>query len=330
MANTKDSQIRQRVIDRCLRSEKPYRLVEIMDECNEELQKRGEQTVEAENTIRADIKNLEEIYGAEIITRKEGRFNYWSYADKNFSIFNNPLKDDEIAKLKETIQMISRFSGRPDCHWIDDIATRLNSFADYEPDQRKIVGYDDNPDYGGQKWFNPIFNAISSKHTLRIEYKDFNDNAIKVVVYPYYLKQYNKRWFLFCTGEGHTNLSNYPLDRIKSIEVTNIRYLDTDLDFDEYFYDVIGPTIPKHSEIQTVKLWVSKRLLSYIKTKPLHGSQKINEETAEGAIVKIKVHVNEELKQLIMSYSDRVKVLEPNDLQEEIIARLQSALENNQ
>lgn len=74
MANTKDSQIRQSVIDRCLRSERPYRLVEIMDECNEELQKRGEQIIEAENTIRTDIKNIEDIYGAEIVYERDGRF----------------------------------------------------------------------------------------------------------------------------------------------------------------------------------------------------------------------------------------------------------------
>ncbi len=330
MANTKDSQIRQRVIDRCLRSDRPYRLVEIMDECNEELQRRGEQPVEAENTIRADIKNIEEIYGAEIVTKKEGRYNYWSYADKNFSIFQNPLKEDEIAKLKETIELISKFSGRINFEWIDDMAVRLNSIIDYTPDNRKIIGFDDNPDYEGLKWIKPIFEAISNKHTITITYQEFNQPSKTVTVSPYYLKQYNKRWFLFCKDPEWDSLSIYALDRILSVSVAPQKYEDCDIDFDDYFYDMVGVTKPKKSEIQIIKLVVKSKALNYIETKPLHPTQTVKSRTDDGAIIVIKAFVNTELEQLILSYSDSIKVLEPLDFQERIKTKLQSALDNYQ
>lgn len=330
MANTKDSQIRQSVIDRCLRSERPYRLVEIMDECNEELQKRGEQIVEAENTIRTDIKNIEDIYGAEIVYERDGRFIYWSYADKNFSIFNNPLKADEIAKLKETIELISKFSGRINFEWIDDMAVRLNSIIDYTPDNRKIIGFDDNPDYEGLKWIRPIFEAISNKHTISIVYQEFSQQAKTVIVSPYYLKQYNKRWFLFCKDPEWESLSIYALDRIKSISVSPKKYEDTEFDFDDYFFDIVGVTKPKNSEIQKIRLFVKSKTLNYIETKPIHPTQIVQEKNDEGAIIEIKAYINTELEQLILSYSDSIKVLEPLDFQERIKSKLQSAIENYQ
>lgn len=330
MANTKNSQIRQKVIDRCLKSDKPHSLQDIMDECNEEFWSRGLDEVTSPNTIRADIRNIEEIYGAEIIQTKEGRFNYWSYADKNFSIFNNPLKDDEIVKLKETIELISKFSGRINFELIDDMAVRLNSIIDYTPDNRKIIGFDDNPDYEGFKWIDPIFEAISNKYAISIVYQEFSQEAKTVIVSPYFLKQYNKRWFLFCKDPKWESLSIYALDRIKKVSVSSQKYEDTDFDFDDYFYDIVGVTKPKKSEIQKIRLFVKSKTLNYIETKPIHPTQTIKEKTEEGAIVEIKSYVNTELEQLILSYSDSIKVLEPLDFQERIKSKLQSALENYQ
>ena len=88
-----------------------------------------------------------------------------------------------------------------------------------------------------------LFNAIRKKTTVELRYQSFRmADPQTLIVHPYYLKQYNNRWFLFCCNGAHTNLSNYPLDRILSVKLAHVPYRETDIDFDEYFADVIGVT----------------------------------------------------------------------------------------
>jgi hypothetical protein len=47
------------------------------------------------------------------------------------------------------------------------------------------------------------------------------------------------------------------LDRIKTIEEAKAQYVETDVDWEDYFYDLIGVTKKVDDEVQTVKLWFS-------------------------------------------------------------------------
>lgn len=108
-------------------------------------------------------------------------------------------------------------------------------------------------------------------------------------VHPYYLKQYNNRWFLFgITEQDKNNLINLPLDRIGSIEVVDIPYIpNTKFNFEEYFEDVVGVSVPREGEPEKVVLKFDKRQYPYIITKPLHPSQAILDD--ENCIVQLTV-----------------------------------------
>lgn len=63
----------------------------------------------------------------------------------------------------------------------------------------------------------------------------------------------------------------------------------------------------------------------YVLSKPLHGSQKVILNNESELIVSIEVIPNYELETLILSYGDRVKVLEPEGFQKVITGRLERA-----
>ena len=67
-------------------------------------------------------------------------------------------------------------------------------------------------------------------------------------------------------------------------------------------------------------LKLSKELAPYVLTKPLHGSQKVKEKTAEGAVITIEVIPNYELITQILSMGAGVEVLEPETFREQIKA----------
>ena len=134
------------------------------------------------------------------------------------------------------------------------------------------------------------------------------------------------RWFLFGKSFGYVTISNLALDRMEYIMESNQEYIETDIDFNEYFEDIIGVTIQNENVLDIV-LKVDKTLIPYITTKPLHGSQKIYDED-DNFEVHLKLIPNYELETLILSFGEKVQVLEPVILAEKVKERI-NKMKNN-
>ena len=303
----------------------------IFDACNEELERRDFKAITAMNSVRDDIEQIQRIYpGADVESYREGRNIYYRYVDPEFSIFKTPMKADEIIQLTQTLWLLRRFKGLPQFNWVDEIADRLGASLKLEEATDEIVGFDENLDLEGMDNFTPLFNAIVDKQPLKLSYQSFKqDNEETIIVHPYYLKQYNQRWFLIAWNDKLNFMANYAFDRIKGIEIANVPYKPTDVNFFDYFEDMIGVSKDTRTEPQAVKLWVSAAQWPYIKTKPLHGAtQRLVSFDEKGAVVTIEVYLNYELEQQILSFGEKVKVLEPVELKERIKERLTEATNN--
>ena len=331
MPKTKNALIRQRVIDRCLGSSRNYSTKDLMDACNKELLSYGEHPVTSMNTIRDDINQICSNYpDAKIVERRDGRNRYYSYEDKNYSIFKIPFKDEEVTQLTQTLMILSRFEGMPQFEWVDDFIHRFKSSLKLTFSDEPIVGFDENIDLKGREYFAPLFSAISNKQVLSIGYKNFKRNEVEqMVVHPYYLKQYNNRWFLLGLTEPKHRLSILALDRIESTETSHQEYISNkDIDFQEYFDDMVGVSRPFGKELQKVVFRVANDLVPYIRTKPLHGTQRELSSDENGVTMLINVYVNFELEQLILSHGEKIEVFEPIELREQIKRRINNCTKN--
>ena len=332
MPKTKSAELRIKVIDACLSDRKrQYSTAKIFERCNEELLKRDFVPITAMNSIRDDMDQIQRIYpGADIESYREGRNIYYRYADPDFSIFKTPMKPDEIIQLTQTLRLLRRFKGMPQFDWVDEIAERLGASLKLDESTDEIVGFDENLDLEGLDNFTPLFNAIVDKQPLKLTYQSFRMDCEETsIVHPYYLKQYNKRWFLIAWNDEYNFMANYAFDRIKGISDANVAYKPTDVDFFDYFDEMIGVSKDTRTEPQIVKLWVSPAQWPYIKTKPLHGAtQHLVSQDEQGAVITIEVYLNYELEQLLLSFGEKVKVLEPMELKERIKQRLAEAAKN--
>ena len=331
MPRTKNALVRQRVIDRCLGSPKNYSIKGLMEACNRELESIGENTVTAMNTIRDDIEQIMTNYpDANVIAQRVGRNIYYSYEDKSYSIFNIPFNDDEVAQLTQTLSILARFEGMPQFEWMDDFVNRFKSSLKLTTSNEPIVGFDENIDLKGRNFFATLFSAISNKQVLEISYKNFKHGIEqKYIVHPYYLKQFNGRWFLLGLSDNIGKLSVFAFDRIVSTKSNNRDYIpNTTYNFNEYFDDMIGVTKPNEASLEVVKLWVSAQRWPYIETKPLHGSQRVVSKDEYGVTIQIEVYLNRELEQLVLSFGKDIKVLSPRILQEKIHSNIMENLSN--
>uniref|UniRef100_UPI00402A224B helix-turn-helix transcriptional regulator n=1 Tax=Prevotella sp. TaxID=59823 RepID=UPI00402A224B len=328
MPNTKNYSTRLRVLDQCLRSGHAYSGKELTDFINRELELRGEPVITSRTTLMDDLLNIENEYHTNIIRKKHGRQTTYQYEDPNFSVFSTELSEDDILHLSQAMNILQRFDGMPEADWISELSARLNLCMNNRREVRSAVGFESSLYNKGMEHFTPLFDAIRKKTTVGLRYQSFKMvEPQTLIVHPYYLKQYNNRWFLFCCNGDYTNLSNYPLDRILSVKLAHVPFRDTDIAFDEYFADMIGVSRRNGQEPEEVVLRFPKDQYKYVATKPWHGSQKVIEETGDYVLVQLKVIHNYELEQKILSFGDYVEVIAPQTLRDKIKERLQKGLE---
>lgn len=322
MATNKHAIIRYQALDKCFSNwHKRYDIEALVAACNDAIyQFTGIEEGVKKRQVYDDINFMESPQGWNIPLEKykDGRRTFYRYSEKGYSINNQPLTDAEINQLKEATFMLSRFKGMPSFEWIDEIISRLEDKFHLVGNADSVIGFEQNQYLKGLEYLSDIFNSIINKQCLRIVYRNFKGDENCWDIHPYYLKQYNTRWFLFGMNDEYKNITNVPLDRIVSIEQTAFVYIGTDIDFEEYFDDIIGVTFPKDKELVSVRLKICESRFPYVTSKPIHWSQKVVD--AERNIIEIDVIPNKELTALLLSYGSDVEVLSPKCVRNEIKA----------
>ena len=323
MATNKNASFRYRVLDKCFQNRNGYALSDLIEKVSTDLsQEFGIAKGISKRTIQDDINLMRSPpprgFDAPIICQDGVYF----YEDSKFSIHKTILSDSEAKQLKSALQVLSKFKGIPQFDFINEIIPAIESKLGLVPLEKEVISFENNLDYEGSRFITPLFNSIVNKTALKIEYQDFKSISPYIInFHPYYLKQFNNRWFVFGYNEFTTNsFWNMALDRIKAIQETKTKYIESDTDWEEYFYDFIGVT-KKEENIIEIKLLFSPDQAPYILTKPIHPTQK-SKNTKEGLEISIKVIPNYELEKLILSFGETVKVISPKSFQKTIFERI--------
>lgn len=332
MATNKNAQLRYLVLDRCFRDKRnKYGVMDLLEACNQALYEHyGRSVTIARRQVYKDIDFMESEAGWAIPLEKTkvGRNVYYRYAEQDFSINRCELKDSELQALKETTMMLGRLKGLPQYEWMEGVIANLEDKLNFKGSGKSAIGYEANNYYSGNKYIGVLFEAILNKQVLRVSYGTFGDEGYVWSIHPYYIMQYNNRWFLLGGNNEHLEqIVTIPLDRINEIEPIDVNYVDTEIDFDDYFDDVIGVTVPKGKVAERVRLRLSPKDYCYIVTKPPHGSMRVNDKEF---IITLEVIPNYELEALILSYGEGVEVLEPLWLRERMRERVEKLLKHYQ
>ena len=323
--------IRYWAYDRCLQNRGiKYSWADLQKAANQDLEDVGYQPI-GKTQFYEDVKALKgPPYNAPIETYKIAGQSYYRYTDPDFSLRKQDLTEGEAEQVRSALMVLSRFKGMPQFEWVQELIPKIEQTFKLGQTNLEVVCFEQNVDLRGIGYFGQLFNAIVFKKVLKINYKSFSQNEIiEQFIHPYYLKQYNSRWFLFAKNPNYEGITNLALDRIEDEihEVSQTYIENTEYNFDEYFEDIIGVTKPTGKAVEMVKLWFSPSTAPYIHTKPLHGTQKEKLDDT-GLTVTIEVIPNVELEQLILRYGENCKVLEPMGLKERIQARLESSIKN--
>lgn len=324
MSINKNAYLRYHVLDDCFKNRyKRYFIQDLLFEVNTRMEEyNGLDSSIQKRQLYDDIKFMESDAGfsAPIEKYKEGRKVYYTYKDKHFSIKNQKITDDEINIINDAMIVFQRFSGLPQFEWINELATKLKNTFDTKTNET-VISFDHNEYLTGLNFLPQLYQSIIQNIALEVQYQSFKNPEPKTyTISPYYLKQYNKRWFLFGIEHGDSYLYNLPLDRIKSIKDIDVNYIpNNSTDFNEYFEDIIGVSRNKDDMPIKIRIRFTLDIAPYIITKPLHGSQKKIESNDKGVVFEYDLIPNIEFKRGILSFGKDCEIISPLDLRQDFI-----------
>ena len=335
MATNKHAIIRYQTLDKCFRNPgRKYFIEDLINACNDALFQLSDSTEGIKRRqLFEDIRFMESEQGWNVpLDRiKEGKRVYYRYEDLNYSINSQPLNETEENQLKEALFTLSRFKGMPQFEWVEEITTRLDSGLGLSHVPKQIIEFEQNKYLKGLEFISTLYNAIVYQKAIQLSYKSFkSEDAVVYTFHPYYLKQYNNRWFVFGYSSEIDKISNFALDRVIQIDDSNhtLYIPNTSTDFETYFEDVVGVTVSEESIIEKIILEVENSLYPYIQSKPIHDSQKVIERSENWTKIQLELQINYELITMLFSFGSRLKVIQPNILKDEIMERAKSLLNN--
>jgi predicted DNA-binding transcriptional regulator YafY len=329
MPENKNAYTRYLILDECLRNQyAKFTLASLLEKLNEKLAEKDIKSI-GRTQFHKDLNYLEYDLEAPIIRVQDGQSKRIIYEDTSFSIRNQTLSKSEIKTIRDSLATLLQFKGLSQLEELEEILPRLDKEFGLSPDTEKVISFEENPFLKGLEHLNPLIEYIKQKSQLCIKYRSFKSSeSIEFDLSPYFLKRYNQRWFLFGQDSRFKTITNLALDRIEEIQHSKSAYTaNTEYDWDEYFDDMIGVSRPIDGALTKVILKFSPDQAPYIKTKPLHGSQKEIHEDETGYTVSIEVIPNYELESLILSYGNRSEVIEPKALRETIQKRQTFAID---
>ena len=317
MPVSKNALIRYKTIDRCLQNHyRRWTLEDLIEACSDALYElEGRDEGVSRRTVQLDIQNLRKLYEAPI---KVVDHKYYIYEDPDFSITESPLSEEDVKQMSEAVKVLRELSGFREFSGMEAVMGRLEDVVHIAKDKsRPVVFFEKNDLLKGLEFIRPLHQAILDRHPVRMTYQSFRAPAPKTFVFhPYALKEFNNRWFIFGRRRGK-DIENLALDRIVNlVEDTDTPYVeDPAFDPETWFSDIVGVTKFRSDKPERVVFWADPNDAPYIRTKPIHSSQRILELREDGSIIfELHIIINRELVRLLFGYAEGVRVISPRKL----------------
>lgn len=235
---------------------------------------------------------IEEIFDINIECKKKGGYLYY-------------IENEEILKTNSLK------------YWMIDSLSVSNMLMESSALKDRIL-LENIP--SGREFLQLIINAMKQGRKLMMEYRRFGKEEVRsVVIEPYAVKVFKQRWYLLANEDKWEMPAVYALDRISSLkELSETFVYSKEFDAEAFFKDCYGVVCGTNHKTQRIVLRAYSPYVNYLRTLPLHASQKELKSTTEYADFEYYLRPTFDFRQELLSQGDEVEVLEPKEFREEI------------
>ena len=253
----------------------------------------------SKRTIQRDLKEIRNLFGIDI---------YYSKSQKGYYIENSEAENLNFQRMMEAF----------------DVFQSLNIAQDVKP-----YMFAENRTPQGTEHLHGLLYAIKNRKVIEFSYHKFWDKtASQRTVEPYAIKEAKNRWYVIAKDIQDGHVKTFGLDRLKDLDIKTQKFpahhYDVEASF-KYLFGILGDDdLEPQNIILSFKAFAGK----YIKTLPLHWSQKILTDNTKELKISLKLKPTYDFLMELLSHGDTLKVIEPISLAQEIKTLHKKAYEN--
>ncbi|HLO90367.1 MAG TPA: WYL domain-containing protein [Lentimicrobium sp.] len=243
----------------------------------------------SKRTFQRDLNDIREVYKIDIRFDKSQKQYYIDFDEQ-------PEINERILEAFDTFNALN-------------MSDRLSNDIHFE--KRKPQG--------AEHLFG-ILHAIRNRVKLRFNYySNWDDESTVRLIEPLALKEFRYRWYILGEDSKDGKIKTFGLDRITELEISKQKFeFPADFNVNEYFKNCFGIISPNAPSPSIIRLEFKPVQGKFIKSLPLHESQRIIADTADGLVIELTLYLTYDLLMEILSYGGNVKVLEPEEFKKQV------------
>lgn len=274
---------------------------ELISYLNLQMELRGYEVGLSIRTLQRDIKDIAEMFDVEIRNYR----GYGYYVDER--------SEETDIRYQELLMNF-------------DLLTSMNqssqSVGFILPEHHRPKGSDSIP---------ILISAIKEQRFVEFDYilVRKGNKLISKSVKPHFLKESLGLWYLLALDE-HDTLKAYGIDRMQNINVADKTFKrDETINPDELFKHSYGIWDDPSMPVEEIELSYSPLDGKFIKTTPLHSSQKILIDNDIEFRISLRLRITNDFVMALLSRSASITVIKPPSLRTRIREIYKEAIERN-
>lgn len=238
-------------------------------------------------TFQRHCRELETMFGINIVCNRHNGYRY--FIEENGDLYGGGIRS-----------------------WVLDSFTISNMISESRSLSGRIL-FERIP--AGHRFLPVIISSMHKSSRLHIVYNDFRKGRSEAKIEPYCLKVFKQRWYVVARNAGISQIRIYSLDRIESADNTDETFVfPEDFDGETYFIDSYGIERNTAKPPEHIVLRAYGDKAAYIRTLPLHTSQKEIATTAGFSDFELYIRPTFDFRQELLSHGGDVEVLSPQSL----------------
>ena len=177
----------------------------------------------------------------------------------------------------------------------------------------------------------PVIQAIRRRQVVSFDYTYFREDerVRRKTVRPYFLKESQGRWYLLGMDEDN-KLKCFEMGRIADLRVHEKTFeRDESIRAKELFKDCFGVWNDPEIPVEEIILRYDRLDGRFLRTLPIHPSQTIIQEDADGITIRLNLRITNDLRMELLRRSRSVEVIRPEHLRRELYEIYEKAAERN-
>lgn len=161
-----------------------------------------------------------------------------------------------------------------------------------------------------------LLEAMSGNRVVTITYCRFNKSrSHKFTIKPYCVKLFENRWYVLAHNSHYDDYRIYGLDRIEDLEMTTETFkLPEEFSASDYFSNYYGIISDSNIKPERIVIRAYRDHIPYMKSLPLHHSQKLLEDNGEYADFEFFLAPTFDFIMKLLSAGAMIEVINPASL----------------